>query len=114
MIHDVGALPSATFGGWAASMRAASVLIPICIMLNRARGLRRIHGGGNLHFITTSCYQREPLLGSARARDVFLEIFEQVRRRYDFDVIGYVVMPEHTGSPASAVVAVAGVVAFTY
>ena len=74
MIHDVGALPSATFGGWAASMRAASVLIPICIMLNRARGLRRIHGGGNLHFITTSCYQREPLLGSARARDVFLEI----------------------------------------
>jgi len=23
------------------------------------RGLRRIHGGGNLHFITTSCYQRE-------------------------------------------------------
>ena len=59
------------------------------------RGLRRIHGGGNLHFITTSCYQREPLLGSARARDVFLEIFEQVRKRYDFDVIGYVVMPEH-------------------
>ena len=59
------------------------------------RGLRRIHGGGNLHFITTSCYQREPLLGSARARDVFLEIFEQVRRRYDFEVIGYVVMPEH-------------------
>ena len=64
------------------------------------RGLRRIHGGGNLHFITTSCYQREPLLGSARARDVFLEIFEQVRRRYDFEVIGYVVMPEHTGVPS--------------
>jgi hypothetical protein len=43
------------------------------------RGLIRIQGGGNLHFITTSCYRREPLLGSAPARDVFLEIFEQVR-----------------------------------
>src|SRR5262245_46444095 len=59
------------------------------------RGLIRIHGGGNLHFITTSCYRREPLLGSARARDVFLEIFEQVRKSYGFEVIGYVVMPEH-------------------
>jgi len=57
--------------------------------------LRRIHGGGNLHFITTSCYQREPLLGSARSRDVFLEIFEQVRKGYGFEVIGFVVMPEH-------------------
>ena len=56
------------------------------------RGLIRIHGGGNLHFITTSCYRREPLLGSAHARDVFLGIFEQVRRSYGFDVIGYVVM----------------------
>jgi putative transposase len=59
------------------------------------RGLIRIHGGGNLHFITTSCYRREPLLGSVRARDVFLEIFEQVRRGYGFEVIGFVVMPEH-------------------
>jgi putative transposase len=59
------------------------------------RGLIRIHGGGNLHFITTSCYRREPLLGSARARDGFPEIFEQVRKRYGFEVIGFVVMPEH-------------------
>jgi REP element-mobilizing transposase RayT len=35
------------------------------------------------------------LLGSARARDLFLKVFEQVRRRYDFEVIGFVVMPEH-------------------
>jgi REP element-mobilizing transposase RayT len=26
---------------------------------------------------------------------LFLEILEQVRRRYDFVVVGYVVMPEH-------------------
>ena len=59
------------------------------------RGLIRIYGGGNLHFITTSCYRREPLLGSARARDVFLQIFEQVRRSYGFEVIGFGVIPEH-------------------
>ena len=59
------------------------------------KGLLRYHGGGNLHFITTSCYRREALLGSARARDIFLQIFEQVRKSYAFDVIGFVVMPEH-------------------
>ena len=59
------------------------------------RGLVRFHGGGNLHFVTTSCYRRQPFLGTARARDLFLKIFEQVRKRYGFVVIGFVVMPEH-------------------
>ena len=57
--------------------------------------LRRFYGGGDLHFITTSCYRPKPFLGTARARDVFLATLEQVRRRYAFDVIGLVVMPEH-------------------
>jgi putative transposase len=57
--------------------------------------LRRYYGAGYSHFITTSCYQRRPLLGSAENRDVFLDVLEQVRRRYHFVVIGYVVMPEH-------------------
>ena len=64
-------------------------------MLSRAQGLVRIHGGGNLHFITSSCYRRVRLFASAHSREVFLEIFERVRRRYDFLVIGFVVMPEH-------------------
>jgi putative transposase len=34
-------------------------------------------------------------LKSARHRDVFLEILEQVRKKYGFVVAGYVVMPEH-------------------
>ena len=57
--------------------------------------MRRFYGQGDQHFITTSCYRRKPLLGTARARDVFLKVLEQVRRRYRFDVIGFVVMPEH-------------------
>ncbi|HEV2730721.1 MAG TPA: transposase [Terriglobales bacterium] len=57
--------------------------------------LHRYYGAGYSHFITTSCYQRLPLLGRPRTRDLFLRVLEQVRRRYHFAVVGYVVMPEH-------------------
>jgi putative transposase len=57
--------------------------------------LHRYYGAGYSHFITTSCYQRLPLLGSARNRDLFVQVLEQVRRRYHFVLAGYVVMPEH-------------------
>ena len=53
------------------------------------------YGAGDLHFITCSCYRRQPLLGTPRRRDLFLTVLEQVRRRYQFVVAGYVVMPEH-------------------
>ena len=58
------------------------------------RNLKRYYGGGNLHFITCRCYHRQPLLGTPR-RDLFVSVLEQVRRRYEFVVVGYVVMPEH-------------------
>ena len=58
-------------------------------------GLERWHGGRALHFITFSCCRRQPLLSSARCRDLFLTVLEQVRRRYRWVVLGYVVMPEH-------------------
>jgi putative transposase len=57
--------------------------------------LRRYYGAGYSHFITTSCYHRRTLLGTPQNRDLFLAVLEQVRRRYHFIVIGYVVMPEH-------------------
>jgi putative transposase len=57
--------------------------------------LHRYYGAGYLHFITTSCHRRRVLLGTAQNRDLFLEVMEQVRRRYGFVVVGYVVMPEH-------------------
>jgi putative transposase len=58
-------------------------------------GLKRHHGGLDLHFITFSRYQRLTFLASAHARDAFLRVLEEVRRRYRFTVVGYVVMPEH-------------------
>src|SRR6266550_3881634 len=58
------------------------------------RRLHRYYGSGYLHFITSSCYQRRPLLNTPRRRTWFLEILEQVRRRYTFVVVGYVLVPE--------------------
>jgi putative transposase len=59
------------------------------------KGLKRYYGCGNLHFVTFSCYQRLPLLGTAYARSLFLEALAPIRARYDFLLVGYVVMPEH-------------------
>jgi len=57
--------------------------------------LKRIYGFGHLHFITFSCYRRLPLLRSARARNIFVRVLDQVRQQYAFKLVGYVVMPEH-------------------
>ena len=59
------------------------------------KGLRRFHHTGDRHFITCSCYRRQKFLDSVRRRNVFLDIPEQTRAKYDFVVAGYVVMPEH-------------------
>jgi putative transposase len=57
--------------------------------------LKRCYGAGDLHFITCSCYKRQPGLGTASRRDLFLTVLERVRRCHRLVVIGYVVMPEH-------------------
>ena len=57
--------------------------------------LKRYYTARDLHFITCSCYRRQPLLGTVRSRDLFLKLLEQTRQRYQFVVVGYVVMPEH-------------------
>jgi putative transposase len=57
--------------------------------------LKRLYGRNDLHFITFSCYQRKPFLASARARNLFVKILGQVRTRYRFKLVGFVLMPEH-------------------
>jgi putative transposase len=57
--------------------------------------LRRYYGRGDLHFITVSCYRRQPLLGSAGARNLFVKILGDVRTHCKVLLTGYVVMPEH-------------------
>jgi putative transposase len=59
------------------------------------RNLQRITGKGDLHFITFCCYQRRRFLATPEARNLAVRILGEVRNRYDFRLIGYVVMPQH-------------------
>jgi putative transposase len=57
--------------------------------------LVRWQEAGNLHFVTFSCYQRKGYLGTGAARDLFEVVLGRMSYCYRFDVIGYVLMPEH-------------------
>ena len=57
--------------------------------------LRRLQQSRQLHFITFSCYRRQPRLSTPETRRVFEQQLEVVRRRFRACVYGYVVMPEH-------------------
>jgi putative transposase len=59
------------------------------------RKLKRHHGHGDFHFITFSCYERRALLGTVRARNLFVKTLEEVRNHRGSLLVGYVVMPEH-------------------
>ena len=59
------------------------------------KNLQRYYGLGHLHFITFSRYRRRPLLGTVRSRNVFVQALYEVRAKYNFALVGYVVMPEH-------------------
>ena len=69
-------------------VRRVSLIVP-------RNKLERRYGQRQLHFITCSCYRRRPFLTKARKRDVVLKILNDVRERYEFSLVGYVVMPEH-------------------
>jgi putative transposase len=58
-------------------------------------GLRHYQQTRDLHFLTFSCYHRLPYFGAAAARELFESALERIRRRYEFVVKGYAVMPEH-------------------
>ena len=58
-------------------------------------GLRRYHHSGQSHFLTFSCYHREPRFQSATTYDLFLVCLESMRRKFNANVYGFVIMPEH-------------------
>src|SRR5215475_8435195 len=59
------------------------------------RGLRRFHQSRQSHFLTFSCYHRQPKFKSPEVCDLFLESLESMRRRFAMRIYGYVIMPEH-------------------
>jgi|SRR6267142_6218439 len=64
-------------------------------MERRRNALKRFYGRRDLHFVTFSCYRRRPYLGTIRSRNRFMKNLDEVRCRHGFELVGYVVMPEH-------------------
>jgi putative transposase len=57
--------------------------------------LKRLTGCGDLHFITFCCYHRRAFLETPQSRDLAVQILSEVRAKYAFALVGYVIMPEH-------------------
>ena len=57
--------------------------------------LERRYGLGHHHFVTFSCYRRQPFFAEAETRNLFETSLEAVRRKYRFTIDSYIVMPEH-------------------
>lgn len=58
-------------------------------------GLKRFQESHQNHFLTFSCYRRQPKLASVAACDTLVSALERVRQAYGLCVYGYVIMPEH-------------------
>jgi putative transposase len=57
--------------------------------------LERRQQTGDLHFITFSCHGRRSYLNSPRAAAIFEHSLESFSQKYRFELLCYVVMPEH-------------------
>jgi putative transposase len=57
--------------------------------------LKRFHESGQTHFVTFSCYHRQPLLVTSSANQTFESALERIRYSFRLCIYGYVVMPEH-------------------
>ena len=73
------------------------------------KGLKRYQQTRNFHFITFSCYRRQPFLQTDTAKDTTQRILEQTRQQQRLCIAAYVLMPEHihllTDEPAISTVA---------
>lgn len=61
----------------------------------RRKQRRTFNEPGHAHALTFSCVGRRPLLSSDRSRNWFIRSLDAARRKLDFAVWAYVVMPEH-------------------
>src|SRR5882757_1590343 len=59
-----------------------------------AKGQRREYGKGELHFITSVCFRRQPKLADEKHRALFLQLLEQIEHKFGFQVRGVAVLPD--------------------
>src|SRR5580698_7851753 len=58
-------------------------------------GLKRFQQTKQFHFVTFSCYKRQPFLRSPEAKDTIERFLEQTRQQQGLCIAAYVLMPEH-------------------
>jgi putative transposase len=72
-------------------------------------GLVRYQNTKKFHFLTFSCYQRQPFLASNEAKNTTLQILEETRSQRGLAIAAYVLMPEHihllTNEPSTGTLA---------
>ncbi|WP_417851928.1 REP-associated tyrosine transposase [Thalassoglobus sp.] len=56
---------------------------------------RAINEAGHAHFITFSCWKRQPLLSKDRSREWVITAMEKMREAQNVAIWAYVIMPEH-------------------
>jgi putative transposase len=57
--------------------------------------IRHFNEPGHIHFLTFSCYQQLPFFKSDRTRGWLVQAIVKAREKQRFDLIAYVIMPEH-------------------
>jgi|SRR5581483_4372184 len=58
-------------------------------------GLKRFQQSAQSHFVTFTCYHRRRGFDSPAIYDLFVQVLDEMRRRFAVYVYGYVIMPEH-------------------
>ncbi len=56
---------------------------------------KRHNEPGHAHYLTFSCFHRQPFLDRDRAREWMVQAMELARRTHDLELWAYVIMPEH-------------------
>ncbi len=50
-------------------------------------------GRGELHWLTSASFRHQPKLEVEKHRDLLSQLLEELRARFRFEIVGYVVMP---------------------
>ncbi|HHT9134766.1 MAG TPA: transposase [Candidatus Avalokitesvara rifleensis] len=56
---------------------------------------KRYNIEGHVHFVTTTCYKRVPIFLYDLCNTSVIEAVEFYRRKHNFNLIGYTIMPDH-------------------
>lgn len=57
--------------------------------------LKRIYLPGEIYFITTNTYDRQPIFKKNWACKLFIDVLSDCKLKYKFELYGYVIIPDH-------------------